>query len=128
MSRLTTSRTSHTPPSWTSTSGFGEKAVHEDSLGTRPTTEPAKAPACAAQPYTMPHDVVWSLEDGDWTVVGMNADGSADVAVDLSVGAKFPAISWVIAILLSLGGFLLILATLLIAGALRAGRNQGLRP
>jgi hypothetical protein len=34
-------------------------------------------------------DLRWSIRDGDWTAVVMNADASAPVAVNLSLGARF---------------------------------------
>jgi hypothetical protein len=37
----------------------------------------------------------WELEDGDWTVVAMNADASAGVTADVSVGAELDALLWV---------------------------------
>lgn len=69
--------------------------------------------------------VLWPPQSGDWTVVVMNADGSADIAVDVAVGAQFPAVAWVIGALLSIGGFLLIVCAVLIIGALRAGSAGG---
>jgi hypothetical protein len=53
--------------------------------------------------------VAWDLEDGDWSIVVMNADGSRGVDADISVGAKVPflgTLGWV-----SLGGALVLLIT-----------------
>ena len=57
--------------------------------------------------------VAWDLQDGDWSIVVMNADGSRGVDTDISAGAKVPflgTLGWV-----SLGGALVLLIT---AGAL----------
>jgi hypothetical protein len=35
----------------------------------------------------------WEIEDGDWSVVVMNADGSAGVDADISAGAEVPFLS-----------------------------------
>jgi hypothetical protein len=99
----------------------GDGPVYRDVPGGPPATGPGEAVDWAAQSSgTGPQDLVWSLEDGDWTVVVMNSDGSADVAVDVSAGAELPAIGWVTAILLSLGGCLLLLSVALVVGAARA--------
>jgi hypothetical protein len=53
--------------------------------------------------------VAWDLEDGDWSIVVMNADGSRGVDTDISAGAKVPLLGtfgWI-----SLGGALLLLIT-----------------
>jgi hypothetical protein len=53
--------------------------------------------------------VSWDLEDGDWSIVVMNADGSRGVNTDISAGAKIPflgTLGWV-----SLGGALVLLIT-----------------
>jgi hypothetical protein len=53
--------------------------------------------------------VSWDLEDGDWSIVVMNADGSRGVDTDISAAAKVPflgTLGWV-----SLGGALVLLIT-----------------
>ena len=53
--------------------------------------------------------VAWDLEDGDWSIVVMNADGSRGVDTDISAAAKVPflgTLGWV-----SLGGALVLLIT-----------------
>jgi hypothetical protein len=52
----------------------------------------------------------WQLATGDWTVVIMNADGSAPVAATMSIGARF-------------GILLAIAATLIVLGARRRIRG-----
>jgi hypothetical protein len=52
----------------------------------------------------------WPLEKGNWSAVAMNADGSRHVVVDTSVGARIPALRWVVVGLLSAGGILLLIA------------------
>jgi hypothetical protein len=53
--------------------------------------------------------VAWDLEDGDWSIVVMNADGSRGVDTDISAAAKVPflaTLGWV-----ALGGALMLLIT-----------------
>ena len=53
--------------------------------------------------------VAWDLEDGDWSIVVMNADGSRGVDAGISAGAKIPflgTLGWV-----SFGGALVLLIT-----------------
>jgi hypothetical protein len=57
--------------------------------------------------------VAWDLEDGDWSIVVMNADGSRGIDTNISAGAKIPflgVLGWV-----ALGGALVLL---IIAGTL----------
>jgi len=53
--------------------------------------------------------VAWDLEDGDWSIVVMNADGSRGIDTDISAGAKVAflgTVGWVL-----LGGALVLLIT-----------------
>jgi hypothetical protein len=63
--------------------------------------------ASARGPGTQTLD--WDLQDGDWSIVVMNADGSRGVETDISAGAKLPflaTLGWI-----SLGGALVLLIT-----------------
>ncbi len=63
--------------------------------------------------------VVAPVTGGSWTVVVMNADGSAGVDAALSVGATAPGLGVVTVVLLSLGGVLLVAALVVLVVAVR---------
>jgi hypothetical protein len=54
--------------------------------------------------------LLWTMRDGDWTVVVMNADRSAGVAVHADVGASFPALAWLATEFLAGGTVLALIA------------------
>jgi hypothetical protein len=58
--------------------------------------------------------IEWDLEQGDWSLVLMNADGSAGVAADVSAGAEAPFLVWLAVGLLVLGVLLLLASALLL--------------
>jgi len=66
----------------------------------------------------------WDVEDGDWSVVVMNADGSTGVEADISSGAKVPFLDELGWSALGAGGILVLAAAGLIALALRPPRNR----
>lgn len=65
---------------------------YQDVAGGAPTTAPGDLPIWDAR---LDGDTLrWDVRDGDWTVVLMNADGSAGVSADVSVGATLPVLGW----------------------------------
>jgi len=81
-----------------------------DHGGDRRPARPADQDFWAASAHgSGPQTVAWDLEDGDWSIVVMNADGSRGVDTDISAGAKVPflgTLGWI-----SLGGALVLLIT-----------------
>jgi hypothetical protein len=65
----------------------------------------------------------WAPSDGDWTVVVMRADGSAGVDVDARAGVTVPALPWLSAGLLVLGGVLAVVGALLVALGVHRARS-----
>ena len=85
-------------------------ASYRDHAGDRGPALPADQDFWAASAHgSGTQTVAWDLEDGDWSIVVMNADGSRGVDTDISAGAKVPflaTLGWV-----SLGGALVLLIT-----------------
>jgi hypothetical protein len=98
------------------------------STTTRSGDEPSAAPATqsfwvASATGAGPTTLTWPATGGDWSVVIMNADGSRNVAVDLSVGGKLPAVEGI-----TIGAFigavlLLIIGTAFIVAPLATRRD-----
>ncbi len=64
----------------------------------------------------------WRVDDGDWSVVVMNADGSRGVAADVTAGAKLPFLDELGWSAIGGGGALMIGAlALIVVGARRPG-------
>ncbi len=61
----------------------------------------------------------WAPTDGDWTLVVMNTDGSAGVAVDARLGATVPALGGLAWGLVGAGLFLLVIGVLVVVLAAR---------
>jgi hypothetical protein len=70
----------------------------------------------------------WAPSDGDWTVVVMRADGSAGVDVDARAGVTVPALPWLWAGLLVLGGVLTVVGALLVALGVHRARSGSAGP
>ncbi|MBY9074460.1 DUF4389 domain-containing protein [Nocardioides sp. WL0053] len=68
--------------------------------------------------------LTWDAASGDWVVVLMNADGSRDVAADVAVGATVPALGWLVAGLLAVGGVLLLISVATLALAIRGASRR----
>jgi hypothetical protein len=66
-------------------------ANYSSHQGERPPAPPAERGIWAASAHGVGDQrLEWDIEDGDWSVVVMNADGSAGVEADISAGAKAP--------------------------------------
>ena len=72
-------------------------------------------------------ELTWEARGGRWSVVVMNADGSAVVSADVEVGAKSGAVTPVAITLLVVGGVFVIVAIVLIVIGSR-GRPNGQEP
>ncbi len=83
-----------------------------------------------ARPFWLAHvtgsgrqTLTWPAQNGRWSVVLMNADGTAAVSARVAVGATLPSLGGVVTGLLVSGTLLLLLAVLLIVLALVTGRR-----
>jgi hypothetical protein len=87
--------------------------------GARRAAAPAKQRIWAAQAHGRgAQTVTWSVEDGDWSVVVMNADGSPDVDANVRAGANVPFLDELAWVGLGTGAVLLLISgALLYAGA-----------
>ena len=71
----------------------------------------------------------WEIEDGDWSVVVMNADGSTGVDADISTGASVPFLDELGWTAIGTGSFVLIVGvTLLVLGIRRPSNPSGTAP
>jgi hypothetical protein len=66
----------------------------------------------------------WDVEDGDWSVVVMNADGSRGVNAEVEAGAKVPFLSEIGWTAIGTGAILLVAAAGLLVLGIRTPRNR----
>ena len=71
--------------------------------------------------------LTWDVEDGDWSVVVMNADGSSGVEAGVSAGAKVPALNEIGWGTTAAGSVLLAGAGLMLAFGIGLGRSRSAR-
>jgi hypothetical protein len=102
----------------------GRGPVYRTTAGDAPDTAPATRDIWVAQSTGADaQTLVWPIESGDWTLVLMNADGSAGVTADLAAGATVPALTWIVGILLSIAGTSLVVGVALLVISVRAART-----
>lgn len=90
--------------------GGGRTPVYQDSSGGAPRSLPTQArfwTASASGPGAQ--QLVWTPRSGNWAMVLMNADGSRNVAADVSIGATVPVLGGVMVGLLIAGGLLMLI-------------------
>ena len=71
-----------------------------------------------------PQTLTWDVEDGEWSIVVMNADGTSGVQADISAGAKVPYLNEIGWSALGGGAILLIAAAALLGFGLRPPRQR----
>jgi hypothetical protein len=71
-----------------------------------------------------PQTLTWDVEDGDWSIVVMNADGSPGVQADVSAGAKLPYLTEIGWSAIGTGALLVPTAAGLLVLAVRAPRRS----
>ena len=101
------------------------EAAYQRESGNRRPAAPAQESFWAASTQGRGTQTLdWRVDDGDWSVVVMNADGSRGVAADVSAGAKLPFLDELGWSALGGGGALLIGAVSLIVLGARPPRNR----
>jgi uncharacterized protein DUF4389 len=112
---------------WNMGSGSAmDPGMMTDLAGGPPAVPPADQDIWVAQTSgSGTQSLEWTPTAGNWTVVVMRADGSADVATTLAVAATVPGLTWAAWGLLGGGAVLLALGGLLIALALRRAQTPG---
>jgi len=68
--------------------------------------------------------LIWPVRSGRWSAVVMNADGSAELDVAASIGARVPVLLWVAVGLLVAGAIFAALAALLLWFGVRTPRGD----
>jgi hypothetical protein len=97
--------------------------TYEMTAGEAPATLPADSDIWVAQASGAGEQTLtWPLEDGEWTVVVMNADGTDQVAVDVAAGSDVPWLGAVVGVMLATAGVGLVVALVLMLVALRRTR------
>ena len=119
---------SHTTVTDVDTSPFD--ADYDNHAGDRRPVAPADSHIWAASEQGSGKQTLhWDIEDGDYSVVVMNADGSRGVDADVSAGTNVPFLDEIGWIALGSGGFVLAIGiALLVMGIRRPGNPTGTAP
>ena len=73
-----------------------EEITYRDVGGGAPATAPGEQTFWVLAATTSDgQTLTWEVERGDWSIVVMNADGSAGIAADIRFGARLPVLLWV---------------------------------
>jgi hypothetical protein len=101
------------------------QAVYSRQVGARQPASPAQQGIWAESVHGAGSQrLTWGVEDGDWSLVVMNADGSSDVHVKVGAGAKVPSLSKIGWAGTAGGTLLLIVAGGLMALGIRSPRRS----
>jgi hypothetical protein len=103
----------------------GPDPVYRTTDGSAPSVVPEQMDWVAQSSGSGRQQITWPVENGDWTVVVMNADASPGVAVETTAGAEVPALRWLIGILLTATAVTLVVSIVLIVVPVRAAGRAG---
>ena len=103
----------------------GPDPVYRTTDGSAPSVVPEQMDWVAQSSGSGRQQITWPVENGDWTVVVMNADASPGVAVETTAGAEVPALRWLIGILLTATAITLLASIVLIVVPVRAAGRAG---
>jgi len=105
-------------------------ADYDDHAGAQRPVSPTKAQIWSASEHGSGKQTLnWEIEDGDWSVVVMNADGSTGIDADISAGAEVPFLDELGWAAIGTGGFVLVIGiALLVMGIRRPGSPTGTAP
>jgi hypothetical protein len=119
---------SHTTLTDVDTSPF--KADYNDHAGHRRPLAPAQSNIWVASEHGSGKQTLnWEIQDGEYSVVVMNADGSAGVDADLSTAANVPFLDELGWTAIGSGGFVLAIGiALLVLGIRRPSNPTGITP
>lgn len=96
--------------SYTTVTSYDGQSLGISHPGSRVPPPPQSTPIWAARASGAPSATLrWTVREGDWTVIVMNADGSAGVTADVDIAASLPALGWLATEFLA-GGTVLALA------------------
>lgn len=96
--------------SYTTVTSYDGQSLGISHPGSRVPLPPQSTPIWAARASGAPSATLrWTVREGDWTVIVMNADGSAGVTADVDIAASLPALGWLATEFLA-GGTVLALA------------------
>lgn len=106
------------------------EASYDGHSGERHPVAPAESHIWAASQQGSGRQTLnWDVEDGNWSVVVMNADGSAGVDADISTGAKVPFLDELGWSAIGSGSFVLLVGVaLMVVGIRRPGNPSGTAP
>jgi hypothetical protein len=100
--------------------------VYRSTNGAAPQAPPTEQDFWVARADGTDPQLTWPLEEGSWTVVIMNRDGSAAVSADVAAGAEVPVLHTVVAVALVTAAALLLLGAVLVAVPIRSASRKRL--
>jgi hypothetical protein len=107
----------------TQVSVFAEDPVYQEVTGGAPGMAPTKSDIWVAQSAgSRAQTITWPVENGNWTIVVMNADGSRGVSADVATGATVPGIEWIYGGLFAGAGVALLIGLVLLTATVRRTR------